>query len=175
MAPVTITYTSHPAPSQPINQAIKALRDQLPLRNLHWKPTTRTSLRTIQELDVELVELGDVPTGGRSGLGSVLEQPLVNLCMVVCEVSILYSLQNERRLIWQDSETYKNSTKSFIRDWLSLLSSRRGAIAPLIVLVNPPTAIASSGKNVFGRDKGVLGKFKSDFNTGKRDRFVSFS
>jgi hypothetical protein len=55
-------------------------------RNLHWKPTTRTSLRTIQELDVELVELGDVPTGGRSALGSVLEQPLVNLCVVVCEV-----------------------------------------------------------------------------------------
>ena len=86
MAPVTITYTSHPAPSQPINQAIKSLKDQLPLRNLHWKPTTRTSLRTIQELDVELVELGDVPTGGRSALGSVIEQPLVNLCVVVCEV-----------------------------------------------------------------------------------------
>jgi len=43
-------------------------------------------------------------------------------------------------------------------------------VAPLIVLVNPPTAIATSGKNVFGRDKGVLGKLKSDFNTGKRDR-----
>jgi hypothetical protein len=86
MAPVTITYTSHPAPSQPINQAIKSLKDQLPLRNLHWKPTTRTSLRTIQELNVELVELGDVPTGGRGALGSVLEQPLVNLCVVVCEV-----------------------------------------------------------------------------------------
>jgi hypothetical protein len=89
MAPVTITYTSHPAPSQPINQAIKSLKDQLPLRNLHWKPTTRTSLRTIQELNVELVELGDVPTGGRSALGSVLEQPLVNLCVVVCEVGQL--------------------------------------------------------------------------------------
>jgi hypothetical protein len=99
MAPVTITYTSHPAPSQPINQAIKALRDQLPLRNLHWKPTTRTSLRTIQELDVELVELGDVPTGGRSGLGSVLEQPLVNLCMVVCEVRLLDSTEREAWLI----------------------------------------------------------------------------
>jgi len=86
MAPVTITYTSNPAPSKLINQAIKSLKDQLPLRNLHWKPTTRTSLRTIQELNVELVELGDVPTSGRSALGSVLEQPLVNLCMVVCEV-----------------------------------------------------------------------------------------
>jgi len=97
MAPVTITYTSNPAPSKLMNQAIKSLKDQLPLRNLHWKPTTRTSLRTIQELNVELVELGDVPTGGRSALGSVLEQPLVNLCMVVCEVgqqwfTVLYKL-----------------------------------------------------------------------------------
>jgi hypothetical protein len=96
MAPVTITYTSHPAPSQPINQAIKSLRDQLPLRNLHWKPSTRTSLRTIQEIDVELVELGDVPTRGRSGLSSVLEQPLVNLCMVVCEVSAGYQSRGLR-------------------------------------------------------------------------------
>jgi hypothetical protein len=38
------------------------------------------------------------------------------------------------------------------------------------VLVNPPTAVASSGKDVFGRDKGVIGKLKADFNTGKRDR-----
>lgn len=75
---------------------------------------------------------------------------------------------------WQDSETYKNSTKSFIRDWLSLLSSRRSATTPLIVLVNPPTSVAASGKNVFGRDKGVLGKLKSDFNTGKRDRWVPY-
>jgi hypothetical protein len=97
MAPVTITYTSHPAPSQPINQAIRSLRDQLPLRNLHWKPSTRTSLRTIQEIDVELVELGDVPTGGRNGLSSVLEQPLVNLCIVVCEVSTPRSGSPSRR------------------------------------------------------------------------------
>lgn len=70
----------------------------------------------------------------------------------------------------QDSETYKNSTRSFIRDWLSLLSARRNAQAPLIVLVNPYSAAGSSGKTVFGRDKGVLGKLKTDFNTGKRDR-----
>jgi hypothetical protein len=86
MAPVTLTYTSHPAPSKHINAAISGLRAQLPLRNLHWKPSTRTSLRTILEVDVEMVELGDVPTGIRSGLGSVLEQPLVNMCLVVCEV-----------------------------------------------------------------------------------------
>ena len=71
----------------------------------------------------------------------------------------------------QDAETYKNSTRSFIRDWLSLLSARRNAQAPLIVLINPySSAAASSGKTVFGRDKGVLGKLKADFNNAKRDR-----
>lgn len=61
-------------------------------------------------------------------------------------------------------------TRSFIRDWLSLLAARRNAHAALIVLVNPTSAAANSGKNVFGRDKGVLGKLKADFNNGKRDR-----
>lgn len=71
----------------------------------------------------------------------------------------------------QDADIYKNSTRSFIRDWLSLLSARRNVHAPLIILVNPPSA-KDTGKNVFGRDKGILGKLKSDFNVGKRDRYV---
>lgn len=70
---------------------------------------------------------------------------------------------------------YKNSTKSFIRDWLSLLAARRNVYAPLIILVNPPapdgaSAGAKSGKNVFGRDTGIIAKLRSDFNTNKRDR-----
>jgi hypothetical protein len=67
---------------------------------------------------------------------------------------------------------YKSSTRSYIRDWLSLLAARRNVHAPLIVLVNPPSAENKGGKNVFGRDKGVLGKLKADFNTSKRDRYV---
>ena len=74
----------------------------------------------------------------------------------------------------QDAEVYKNSTRSFIRDWLSLLAARRNVHAPVIVLVNPPSSTASSGKNVFGRDKGILGKLKADFNTAKRDRQAVF-
>ena len=70
----------------------------------------------------------------------------------------------------QDAELYKTQTRSFIRDWLSLLAARRIVHAPLIVLVNPPSLSVTSGKNVFGRDKGILGKLKTDFNTGKRDR-----
>lgn len=83
---VLVTYTAHPPGSAHIRQAINAINGHLPLRNLHWKPSNRTSLRTIQELDVRLVELGDA-AGGAQGIGaSLLERPLVNLCLVVCEV-----------------------------------------------------------------------------------------
>nr|XP_031863557.1 uncharacterized protein CI109_000809 [Kwoniella shandongensis]KAA5530629.1 hypothetical protein CI109_000809 [Kwoniella shandongensis] len=160
--PVTVTYTLHPSSSQPspiLHSAIAGIRAHLPLRNLHWKSSSRTSLRTIQELDVELVELGEASTL-RDISGSVLEAPLVNLCLVVCE----------------DAEVYKNQTKNFIRDWLSLLTARRTPHAPLIVLVNPPNvAEKTGGKSVWGKDKGVLGKLKADFNVGKRDRCVQLN
>ncbi|OCF36173.1 hypothetical protein I316_02045 [Kwoniella heveanensis BCC8398] len=183
--PVTITYTLHPTsssgpePSEPssttqqraLQNAIAGIRAHLPLRNLHWKSSTRTSLRTIQEVDVRLVELGEV-SSVRDGVGSsVLEAPLVNLCLVVCE----------------DAEVYKNQTRNFIRDWLSLLAARRTPHAPLIVLVNPSLdsgnaaggsasgSGAATGKSVWGKDKGVLGKLKGDFNVGKRDRCVQLN
>lgn len=69
----------------------------------------------------------------------------------------------------QDAENYKTQTRSFIRDWLSLLSSKRNVQTPLIILINPTSSTSStsstSTKNIFGQDKGILGKLKTDFNT----------
>ncbi|CAD6587142.1 MAG: hypothetical protein TREMPRED_004669, partial [Tremellales sp. Tagirdzhanova-0007] len=158
---VLVTYTLHPSPtpgsSNPIQAALNGIRAQIPLRNLHWKSSSRTALRTIQEVSVTLLELGEAGSVSKEIAGSILDWPLVNLCLVVCE----------------DAELYRTQTRSFIRDWLSLLAARRSVHAPLIVLVNPTSSVANSGKNVFGRDKGVLGKLKADFNTGKRDRSVA--
>jgi hypothetical protein len=88
MAPtsVRVTYTLHPTHASYLPQALDGIRAQLPLRNLHWKSSSRTSLRTIQELQVELLELGEVPPAREVG-GSVLEAPLVNMVLVACEVS----------------------------------------------------------------------------------------
>ena len=87
---ILVTYTLHPSSTpgsiHPIQAALKGIQSQLPLRNLHWKSSTRTSLRTIQEVDVSLVELGEVGSISKEIGGSVLEWPLVNLCLVVCEV-----------------------------------------------------------------------------------------
>ncbi|WOO84693.1 Trafficking protein particle complex subunit 10 [Vanrija pseudolonga] len=151
---VLLTYTLYPSGNGDLHRAVEGVIAQFPLRNLHWKSTSRTSLRTIQEVDVRLVDLGDVPPPKEHVSGSVLETPLVNICFVACD----------------DADIYKNNTRSFIRDWLSVLQSRRSSHTPLIVLVNPVTAsgVAASTKNVFGRDKGVIAKLKTDFNT-KRD------
>ncbi|TYJ56733.1 hypothetical protein B9479_002503 [Cryptococcus floricola] len=162
--PATITYSLHPTPTTPspashiLRSAIEGIRAHLPLRNLHWKSSSRTSLRTIQEVDINLIDLGEA-SSIRDNNGSVLDAPLVNLCLVVCE----------------DADVYKNQTRNFIRDWLSLLAARRTPHAPVIVLVNPPNVAEKTGKNVWGKDKGVLGKLKADFNISKRDRCVQLN
>ncbi|XAO26570.1 hypothetical protein I312_105407 [Cryptococcus bacillisporus CA1280] len=165
MPPTTITYTLHPTPSHAsssssvLHNAVAGIKAHLPLRNLHWKSSSRTSLRTIQEIDIDIVDLGEA-TSLRDKNTSVLDSPLVNMCLVVCE----------------DGEVYKSQTRNFIRDWLSLLAARRTPHAPLIVLVNPPNSAADkSGKTVWGKDKGVLGKLKADFNVGKHDRCVQLN
>lgn len=95
---VLVTYTLHPTPPpniasysvrSPLLTALEGIRSQFPLTNLHWKPTSRNSIRTIQSVDVNLVELGEVGTLGKEVAGSVLEWPLVNICLISCEVSIL--------------------------------------------------------------------------------------
>jgi hypothetical protein len=91
---IAVTYTLHPTPPpghnparSPLTRALEGIRSQFPLTNLHWKPTSRTSLRTIQSADVDLVDLGELGTVGKEINGSVLEWPLVNLCLVSCDVS----------------------------------------------------------------------------------------
>ena len=86
---VVVTYASSPSflSSDHWQQIQSALITQLPLRNIHWKPATRTSLRTIQELDIKLVPLDSVPDEHTSQIPStLLEKPLLNIYIVLCEV-----------------------------------------------------------------------------------------
>lgn len=163
---VLVTYTLYPSGNGDLHTALAGLEAQFPLRNLHWKSSTRTALRTIQEADVTLLDLGDLPPPKDQVAGSVLDVPLVNICLVSCDVSTVGVAADTK-----DAELYKNNTRTFIKDWLALLQSRRSTSTPMIVLVNPAsTATASqSSKNVFGRDKGIIAKLKADFNTQKRD------
>lgn len=69
-------------------QVQAAISDQLPLRNIHWKPASRRSLRTIQELDVGLVSLEAVRDEYSQIPITLLEKPLLNIYVVVCLVRL---------------------------------------------------------------------------------------
>lgn len=115
---VTCTYSSSPAflTSPEWSNIRTSLRSaHLPLRNLHWKPVSRPSVRTIQKIDVELVPLDVATLTGRvsvdgslsrpasmrlstsDGEGvrslvprSLLDKPVLNIYFVVCDVRIPY-------------------------------------------------------------------------------------
>lgn len=63
---LVVSYTSpYPFLSSPtFGLLLSGLHSQLPLRNLHWKPTSplgsSTAIRTVQELHLKLKEFGVV-------------------------------------------------------------------------------------------------------------------
>jgi hypothetical protein len=73
-------------------QVRAALTAQLPLRNIHWKSASRTSIRTIQELDVSLVHLDTVRDEYTQVPVTLLEKPLLNIYIVVCQVRPKYMI-----------------------------------------------------------------------------------
>jgi hypothetical protein len=76
-------------------QIYSALLSHLPLRSIHWKSASRSSIRTIQELDVQLVHLDALHEEHTSQIPvTLLEKPLLNIYIVTCEVSY-NSLVNE--------------------------------------------------------------------------------
>ena len=91
---VVVTYSAPPAllSSDNWKQIHSALLEQLPLRNIHWKSQTRPSIRTIQELEVQLVPLDAVRDENTSQVPySLLERPLVNIYVITCEVKLHHS------------------------------------------------------------------------------------
>ncbi|KAH9079351.1 trafficking protein particle complex subunit 10 [Lactarius deliciosus] len=113
---VVVTYSA-PQPflsSDQWKQIYTALLEQLPLRNIHWKPQTRPSIRTIQELEVQLVPLDT--------------RPLVNIYAVTCE----------------DSDTYKATAKKQIKDWQTSLNHRKSQEWIIVHILRSDTRNASS-------------------------------
>ena len=88
---VIVTYSAPPSflSSEQWTQLRDALSAQLPLRSIHWKPQTRPSIRTIQELELQLVPLNTVRDENTSQVpSSLLEKPLLNIYVVTCEVKL---------------------------------------------------------------------------------------
>jgi len=86
---VLVTYTAPPLfqSSESWKRIREALVSQLPLRNIHWKPASRPSIRTIQELYITLNPLDTTRDELVSQVPvTVLEKPLLNIYIVTCEV-----------------------------------------------------------------------------------------
>lgn len=59
----------------------------LPLRDLRWKSSTDESIRTIHELEVDLIALDSMKDESFSQVPtSLLEKPFLNLYIFPCEV-----------------------------------------------------------------------------------------
>ncbi|KAF8275107.1 trafficking protein particle complex subunit 10 [Lactarius quietus] len=157
---VVVTYSA-PQPflsSDQWKQICSALLEQLPLRNIHWKSQTRPSIRTIQELEVQLVPLDTVRDEHTSQVPySLLERPLVNIYIVACE----------------DSDTYKTTAKKQIKDWQASLNHRKSQEWIIVHVLRSDTRNVSS--NFFQMKGSVLDKIRADFNTDKRDRCVQLA
>ncbi|KAK1232281.1 hypothetical protein PQX77_004655 [Marasmius sp. AFHP31] len=151
---------SYAAPQQFLNsptwtQIQSGLRSHLPLRNIHWKSPSRTSIRTIQELDVSLVQLDSVRDEHTSQVPmTLLEKPFLNVYIVSCENT--------------DLEGYRATVKKQIKDWHTIVSSRKNQEWIILHVVRPDTK-APSGN--FLKLKGsVFDKMRADFNSDKRER-----
>ncbi|KAI0327179.1 hypothetical protein GY45DRAFT_1328000 [Cubamyces sp. BRFM 1775] len=149
-APLVFLSTDH------WKQIHASLVSQLPLRNLHWKSSSRPTIRTIQELDFKFVPLETLREDQTASQipQSVLEKPLLNIYVFICE----------------DSESYKATTRKQIKDWHASVNQRKNQEWLLVHVVRPDQSVAQG--RLFQMKTSVLDKVKADFNTDKKDRCV---
>ncbi|KAF7440398.1 hypothetical protein PC9H_000743 [Pleurotus ostreatus] len=142
--------------SESWKQIRSALVSQFPLRNLHWKSPSR-SIKTIQELDLNLVAFDSLHDEHTSQVpATLLEKPLLNIYIVACEDT--------------DFDSYKNTIKKQIKDWHSVVASRKHQEWLILHVVRPDARTA--GGNFFQMKYSVFERIKTDFNAEKRDRCV---
>ncbi|KAI0273565.1 trafficking protein particle complex subunit 10 [Gloeopeniophorella convolvens] len=157
---VIVTYSAPQSflSSDQWKQIHSALLSQLPLRNIHWKPQTRPSIRTIQELEVQLIALDGVRDEHASQVPStLLERPLLNMYIVTCE----------------DGDIYKATVRKQIKDWLASFGYRKNQEWIIVHVVRSDNRNVST--NFFQMKSNVLDRIRADFNTDKRDRCVQLA
>ncbi|KAH8117364.1 trafficking protein particle complex subunit 10, partial [Phellopilus nigrolimitatus] len=126
---------------------------QFPLRNLHWKPASRTSIRTIQTLEVNVLTLESVKEEGASQIPlSLLDRPFLNVYVVVCD----------------DNDTYKNTVKKQIKDWHSQVTQRKSQEWLIMVVTKSDSRQSQTG--LLKMRGTVLDRVRADFNVDKKDR-----
>lgn len=94
--PISVTYSATPTLLRHLPFILNSLNTQLPLRNLHWKTSSRPTIRTIQECDLRFIGLIDAQSKGDVSnwiapseveYGSLFTQsPMIHVAFVECEV-----------------------------------------------------------------------------------------
>ncbi|KAF9533525.1 trafficking protein particle complex subunit 10 [Crepidotus variabilis] len=158
-----ITYTAPPTfiASPNWHKVLATISAQLPLRNIHWKPVSQTTLRTIQELDVNLVPFESLRDELTSQVPvTLLEKPLLHIFVFHCEDS--------------DVEAYRNLHKRFIKDWQMSVSNRKNQDWLILHIIRPDPSKMPTGK-LFAIKNSVLDKLRTDFNLDKREHCVQLN
>ncbi|KAI9318228.1 trafficking protein particle complex subunit 10 [Dichotomocladium elegans] len=124
------------------------LSSRLPLKNLHWRPSSQRHERFIPSLEVDLQRFNfeQVP------------QPLLathttylNLYFVNCE----------------DNDAYKNRVKKQIKAWVDVSMAKKNQEWLIVYVAGQDT---KRSNNYLGLKTTVFDKIRADFNQGKRDR-----
>lgn len=112
--------------------------------------------------------------------GSNAQRSRTRPCLDVSAASDLLTSDAPPSLPLQDNDTYKGTVKQQIKDWLSFVSQRKHQEWLIVLVVKPdPTTGAAKGagggtaaSRLFRVGGSVLDRIRSDFNVGKRDRWV---
>ncbi|SNX83710.1 related to TRS130 - subunit of the TRAPP complex of the cis-Golgi [Melanopsichium pennsylvanicum] len=180
---ITVTYAASQALlSAPLTpHFINLLKEQLPLRNLHWRPSQSTldavaaraaqqgksayvsssvvpgsTIRTIQTLDIALKPLTDEIRRWRGDPG-YFEKPGVGGLLDRPFVHLYF-------VVCEDSEHYRTTVRNEIRSWLSSLSFFHSKqAAPSSSAVGTPTQASSSRTSIgFGPIHSALPPVRSE-------------
>jgi len=128
---VTVTYAASrnlQSQNDLWDQLQSAIAAQLPLRNLHWKSASRSAIRTVQELPINLVSFDSVPGEHTSQIpGSWLERPLLNFYVLTCEVRSILRLEHDIKPLNSLTRTLKRTKRlSVSRSKIGMLKQHSG-------------------------------------------------
>lgn len=117
-------------------------------------------------------------SSGRTHLASTWDPPrkaspaYIHCTLRGAYVSFFFpSISDERRQD-NDLDTYRNTLKKQIKDWHTAVTSRRNQDWLILQIIRPDTLRQPTG-NFFQIKNSVLDKLRTDFNSDKRDRWVS--
>jgi hypothetical protein len=126
----------------------------LPLTDLQWKSSSRSTTRTIETLSLDFQPFSEAVRDAppQQIPINLLERPYLHLLFIASD----------------DNEAYRITIRPQIRDWLNIVQSKRAQEWLIIHVTSQKT-----GPSKFYQRKGsVFDKIRADFNLGKRDRVL---